>query len=106
MPIGDADLEYALKPCTINLRKRRCLELSSNPPAVISLRLKNCAGLSAFLEPLLAKARKAEPERIEGVVAARGMSDAAAILHKRFTLQATNVPYLGRGKQCAALAEL
>ena len=40
-----------------------------------------------------------EPERAEGALAARGMADAAAILARRFTLQATNVPFLGRGRQ-------
>jgi hypothetical protein len=53
---------------------------------------------------LVEKMRDAEPERAEGALAARGMADAAAILARRFTLQTTNVPFLGRGKQDAALA--
>ena len=48
--------------------------------------------------------RGAEPERAEGALAARGMADAAAILARRFVLQATNVPFLGRGRQDTALA--
>ena len=32
-------------------------------------------------------------------VAAQGMAKTAELLSKRFTLIATNVPYLGRGKQ-------
>jgi hypothetical protein len=60
------------------------------------------------IEPLLVKlvekTRATEPERTEGAVAARGMADAAAILSRRFTLVATNVPFLGRGKQDAILA--
>src|SRR5579884_2280423 len=51
------------------------------------------------------KMRGAEPERAEGALAARGMADAAAILARRFTLLATNPPFLGRGKQEAALAD-
>ncbi|MBY3273692.1 SAM-dependent DNA methyltransferase [Rhizobium laguerreae] len=58
-----------------------------------------------LLEPLLAIARKAEPERSEGVIAARGMADAAALLGRSFTLSATNVPFLGRGKQTSDLAQ-
>jgi hypothetical protein len=46
----------------------------------------------------------AEPEVAEGTIAARGMSDATAILARRFTLQATNPPFLGRFRQEAALA--
>ncbi len=48
---------------------------------------------------LVQRMRKAEPERAEGALAARGMADAAAILPRRFVLQATNVPFLGRGRQ-------
>ena len=53
------------------------------------------------LEPLLAKVMgKAETvELAEMAVAAQGLAKAAQILASRFTLVATNVPYLGRGKQ-------
>jgi len=34
--------------------------------------------------------RSAQPEMTEGAIAARGIADAAAILSRRFTLQATN----------------
>jgi hypothetical protein len=62
------------------------------------------ARLDRSFAALIEKMRGAEPERAEGALAARGMADAAAILARRFTLQATNVPYLGRGRQEAALA--
>lgn len=39
----------------------------------------------------------------ELAVAARGVAKAARILGERFNLVITNVPYLGRGKQCDAL---
>jgi hypothetical protein len=58
-----------------------------------------------LLGPLLAKARMAEPERAEGVIAARGMADAAGLLHRGYTLLATNVPYLGNRKQSTDLKE-
>jgi len=57
------------------------------------------ARLDQSIAALVEKMRGAEPERAEGALAARGMADAAAILARRFTLQATNVPFLGRGRQ-------
>lgn len=53
------------------------------------------------LEPLLASILAATDtdETREMAVAARGMATAAALLGRRFTLVATNVPFLGRGKQ-------
>jgi hypothetical protein len=62
------------------------------------------ARIEESIATLVERIRGAEPERAEGALAARGMADAAAILARRFTLQATNVPFLGRGKQDAALA--
>ena len=62
------------------------------------------ARIEGSIVTLVEKMRGAEPERVEGALAARGMADAAAILARRFVLQATNVPFLGRGKQDAALA--
>ncbi|NGM24332.1 SAM-dependent DNA methyltransferase [Roseomonas stagni] len=56
-------------------------------------------------ETALGKLRTAEPDRAEGAIAARGLMDAAALLTRRYVLQATNVPFLGRGKQAPALAE-
>lgn len=60
--------------------------------------------IEPLLDRLVEKTRVTEPERAEGAVAARGMADAATILSKRYTLVATNVPFLGRGKQESALA--
>ena len=53
------------------------------------------------LEPLLASILAAADtdDTREMAVAAQGMAKAAELLSKRFTLIATNVPYLGRGKQ-------
>ena len=50
------------------------------------------------------KLRGAEPEQMEGAVAARGLLDAYNILAGRFVLIATNVPFLGRGKQSSVLS--
>lgn len=71
------------------------------------------------LQPLLEKALKVEqPSRLlrqesnrddcttlEMAVTARGLAKAAEILAGQFTLVATNVPYLGRGKQDKVLLE-
>ena len=57
------------------------------------------ARIEESIAALVEKMRGAEPERAEGALAARGMADAAAILARRFVVQATNVPFLGRGKQ-------
>ena len=53
------------------------------------------------MEPLLAQvmAKAETAELAEMAVAAQGLAKAAQILADRFTLVATNVPYLGRGKQ-------
>lgn len=60
--------------------------------------------IEPLLDRLVQTTRAAEPERAEGAVAARGMADAAAILSQRYSLMATNVPFLGRGKQHPTLA--
>ena len=60
------------------------------------------------LQPLLEKALSQETEddtEHEMAVAARGLAEVAEILTKQFTLVATNVPYLGRGKQDEALQD-
>ncbi len=61
------------------------------------------AGGFQELKPLLAEALaredvKADMQRLESVIAARGMAEAAQLLENDYTLVATNVPYLHRGK--------
>ena len=53
------------------------------------------------LAPLLTAtlAAAGNDEAVEMAVAAQGMAKAAELLARRFTLVATNVPFLGRGKQ-------
>lgn len=60
------------------------------------------------LKPLLEKALKKEDHHrdeatAEMAVVARGIAQAADLLSAKYTLVATNVPYLGRGKQCEEL---
>lgn len=59
--------------------------------------------IGPLLDRLVQKTRGAEPERAEGAIAARGMADAAAMLSRRYTLVATNVPFLGWRRQTPAL---
>lgn len=54
--------------------------------------------LQPLLEQVLAREATDEPTH-ELAVTARGLVEAAEILASQFTLVATNVPYLGRGKQ-------
>ncbi len=57
------------------------------------------ARIEDSIAALVDRMRGAEPDRAEGALAARGMADAASILARRFVLHATNVPFLGRGRQ-------
>ena len=60
--------------------------------------------LQPLLEKALAQETKDETAH-EMAVTARGLAKAAEILAGQFTLVATNVPYLGRGKQDEVLQE-
>ena len=62
------------------------------------------AGLLPLLEAALRKETASEETR-ELAVAAKGVLAAFRVLSSEFTLVATNVPYLGRGKQDAVLAQ-
>ena len=59
------------------------------------------------LEPVMARlmAKADSVELAEMAVAAQGLAKAAEILSMKFTLVATNVPYLGRGKQDEIMKE-
>jgi hypothetical protein len=60
--------------------------------------------LQPLLEKVLARETKDDTAH-EMAVTARGLAKAAEILAGRFTLVATNVPYLGRGKQDEVLQD-
>jgi hypothetical protein len=82
-------------------------DLFTKAPSLGSLIEPRRAGGDIFregfdkLEPLLASILAAADtdDSREMAVAAQGMAKAAELLSKHFTLIATNVPYLGRGKQ-------
>lgn len=102
---GDDELEYALAALHDLFVQAPVLGTLLEPSGGDLFEAEKLKQIERLLEPLLRKARKAEPESIEGAVAARGMADAASLLHQSYILLATNVPYLGRGKQDRRLAD-
>ncbi len=101
---GDAELEYAFASLHDLFAQAPVLGTLLEASGVDIFEAEKLGEVERLLDPLLARVRRAEPEGMEGVMAARGMADAAMLLHKKYTLQATNVPYLGRGKQAPQLA--
>ena len=96
---GDTELEYALGALHDLFAKAPSLGSLLEPSGGNLFEAERMREIERLLSPLLERVRKAEPERAEGVIAARGMSDAARLLHKQYMIQATNVPFLGKGKQ-------
>ena len=89
-------------------------ELFSQAPVLGSLIDPSTLRVNLFqteyktVAPLLSAVLKAEQgteETREQVIAAAGMVKAASLLGGKYTLVATNVPYLGRGKQSSTLAD-
>jgi hypothetical protein len=93
---------------------RRLHGLFKDAPVLGSLIDPLAGGRAAFeasfaeLQPILGKALAKEGSddaKHEMAVTARGVAMAAEILGRRFTLVATNVPYLGGGKQHEVLRD-
>jgi hypothetical protein len=72
-----------------------------NPHRFLGSGLLDERGMQALLQVLRAAVKSESPasERHELGVVAAGLAKAADLLAERYTLVATNVPYLGRGKQ-------
>lgn len=106
---GDPDLSFALERL-YNLF-RNAPELGSLiDPANLPLKDRMFAVDYAKLEPLLARALAKERVRSDPVAelfghTAEGVARATRLLAGNYTLVATNVPYLTRGKQSDALRE-
>lgn len=100
---GDAELRFALRHLHELFRQAPVLGSLLEPTGGDLLGPTVMGKLDASLPALVQRTRSAEPERSEGAVAARGMADALAVLGRRYTLIATNVPFLGRGKQVDTL---
>ena len=102
---GDSQLEYALAALHDLFAQAPILGALLEPSGGDLFETEKLREIERLLEPLLAKAREAEPDKLEGAIAARGMADAAELLHRHYTIQSTNVPYLGIGRQNTTLAE-
>ena len=102
---GDKELEYVLSVLHELFTQASVLGTLIGSSGGDLFEAKKLKEMESFLEPMLTRARKSEPERREGVIAARGMVDAASLLSARYTIQFTNVPFLGRAKQCKALVD-
>jgi len=78
-----------------------------NPHRFLGSGLLDERGMQALLQVLRAAVKSESPasERHELGVVAAGLAKAADLLAERYTLVATNVPYLGRGKQDDILKE-
>lgn len=100
---GDAELRRGLEALHDLFRQAPLLGSLIEPVGGDLVDPRRLARIEDSIAALVERMRGAEPERAEGVVAARGMADAAAILARRWVLQATNVPFLGRGRQDEAL---
>jgi hypothetical protein len=101
---GNADLERALGALHDLFRQGPLLGTLIQPTGGDLVDPRRVAHIERLLEPLIERTRVSEPEHTEGTIAARGMADATAILVRHYVLQATNVPFLGRGRQHADLA--
>jgi len=100
---GDAELRRGLEALHDLFRQAPLLGSLIEPVGGDLADPRRVARIEDSIAALVERMRGAEPERAEGVVAARGMADAAAILSRCWVLQATNVPFLGRGRQDEAL---
>lgn len=100
---GDGELRFALGHLHDLFRQAPVLGSLLEPTGGDLLGPRVMGKLDASLPALVERTRSAEPERAEGAVAARGMADALFLLGERYSLIATNVPFLGRGKQADAL---
>ena len=100
---GNRNLRIALSLLHHAFRDAPTLGSLLDPYAEKAAMLVDRRTLSAALEKALW--REASDERREAAVAAQGAREAAALLGGRYHLVATNVPYLGRGKQTEKLRE-
>lgn len=101
---GDSELREGLSGLHDLFRQAPLLGSLIEPTGGDLVSPQRLGRIEPLLDRLVEKTRAAEPERAEGAVAAKGMADAAAVLNRRYTLIATNVPFLARGKQSDALS--
>jgi hypothetical protein len=102
---GDADLRRGLEALYDLFRQAPLLGSLIEPVGGDLVDPRRVARIEGSIAALVERMRGAEPERAEGVVAARGMADAAAILSRRWVLLATNVPFRASGTLTDELKE-
>ncbi|MBY5538429.1 SAM-dependent DNA methyltransferase [Rhizobium leguminosarum] len=102
---GDVELEYALSALHDLFAQAPILGSLIEPSGGDLFEAEKMREIERLLEPLLARARRVEPDQAEGVIAARGMADAAAILSRKHIAVCTNVPFLGQRNQSRDLFE-
>ncbi|NYS26400.1 hypothetical protein HUK65_15545 [Rhodobacteraceae bacterium 2376] len=96
---GKPELEYALAALHDLFARAPFLGSLIEPSGGDLFESEKLKKIEIFLNPIIERARRAEPEISEGAFSARGMADAALMLRRSYTLQATNVPFLGRNNQ-------
>lgn len=94
---GSHNLRLALGWLHETFRDAPTLGSLLNPARTVATKLVPWSELSDALRTALSTERSDDDKEVG--VAAFGLAQAAEILADRFTLVATNVPYLGRGKQ-------
>ena len=102
----DPEMGYALAALHTLFSKAPILGSLMETSGGDLLRAEHMTEIDRLLEPLLLKAREAEPELLEGVISARGMTDALLLLRRTYHLLATNVPFLTEMKFSPELQEI
>lgn len=93
---GDTDLRAGLASLHDVFSQAPLLGSLINPAGGDLMSPQRLGRIEPLLERLVEQTRTAEPERSEGAIAARGMADAALLLGGRYTLVATNPPFVTR----------
>lgn len=102
---GNDKLEYALAALHDLFAQAPVLGSLIDPNGGDLFESEKMAEVEKLLHPLIERVRSTEPEQLEGAVAARGMADAVYLLKKRFSLCATNFPFLTQLKFTEVLNE-
>ncbi|WP_366656605.1 SAM-dependent methyltransferase [Fodinicurvata sp. EGI_FJ10296] len=102
---GDAELAYALDAMHELFSQAPILGSLLEPAGGDLFESEKMREFTRLLSRLISRAKQLEPDVIEGAFAARGMADAINMLTGKYTLVATNVPFLGRGEQSSQMLE-
>ena len=84
---GEPELEYALAALHDLFSQAPTLGSLLEPMSGDLFEAEKFREVERLLQPILLRTKTAEPEEAEGAISARGMADAARILHRKFDLQ-------------------